>query len=55
MIHTVLDANAELGNLRFIVHTSDFASLLKQQITSGGGTTTLQYESGTYRINGIKC
>ena len=33
MIHTVLDANAELGNLRFIVHTSDFANLLKQQVT----------------------
>ena len=54
MLHTVLDANAELGNLRFIVHTSDFANLLKQQIESGGGTTTLQYESGTYRINGIQ-
>ena len=42
MLHTVLDANAELGNLRFILHTSDFANLLKQQIESGGGTTTLQ-------------
>ena len=54
MLHTVLDANAELGNLRFIVHTSDFSNLLKQQVTSGGGVTTLQYESGTYRINGIE-
>ncbi len=54
MLHTVLDANAELSSLRFIVHTSDFANLLKQQITSGGGATTLQYESGTYRINGIQ-
>ena len=54
MLHTALDANAELSTLRFILHTSDFANLLKQQITSGGGTTTLQYESGTYRINGIQ-
>ena len=54
MLHTVLDANAELSSLRFIVHTSDFANLLKQQITSGGGATKLQYESGTYRINGIQ-
>ena len=54
MIHTALDANAELGTLKFILHTSDFSNLLKQQITSGGGTTTLQYESGTYRINGIQ-
>ena len=54
MLHTVLDANAELSTLRFILHTSDFANLLKQQVTSGGGITTLQYESGTYRINGIQ-
>ena len=54
MLHTALDANAELSTLRFILHTSDFANLLKQQIESGGGTTTLQYESGTYRINGIQ-
>ena len=49
-----LPTHAELSSLRFIVHTSDFANLLKQQITSGGGATTLQYESGTYRINGIQ-
>ena len=54
MLHTVLDANAALGNLRGIVHTSDFANVLKQQINSGGGTTMLQYESGSYRINGIQ-
>ena len=54
MLHTVLDANAELSSLCFILHTSDFSNLLKQQVTSGGGTTTLQYESGTYRINGIQ-
>ena len=54
MIHTVLDAHADMSTMRFIVHTSDFANLLKQQIESGGGTTTLQYESGTYRINGIQ-
>ena len=54
MLHAVLHANAELGSLRFIVHTSDFANLLKQQITSGGGATTPQSESESYRINGIK-
>ena len=54
MIHTALDANAELSTLRFIVHTSDFSNLLKQQVTSGGGTTTVQYESGTYRVNGVQ-
>ena len=55
MLHAVLHANAELGSLRFIVHTSDFANLLEQQIASGGGgATTPQCESGSYRINGIK-
>ena len=53
MMELLADANADLTAARFLIHTSDLAGLLKQQITSGGGETTVTYDAGNYRIAGV--
>ena len=53
MIELLADANGDLTAARFLIHPSDIAGLLKQQVTSGGGDTTLSYVGNGYRIAGI--
>ena len=53
MIELLADSNGDLTTARFLIHPSDMTGLLKQQVTSGGGATTLSFEGGNYRIAGI--
>ena len=53
MIELLADANGDLTTARFLVHPSDMTGLLKQQVTAGGGATTLSYEGGSYRVAGV--
>ena len=53
MIELLADANGDLSAARFLVHPSDMTGLLKQQVTSGGGDTTLSFVGNGYRIAGI--
>ena len=53
MIHKLVDVNGDLANSRFLMHSSDFAKLLDQQVTTNGGTTTVSYEGGQYRVAGV--
>ncbi len=50
MIELLADANGDLTAARFLVHPSDMTGLLKQQVTSGGGDTTLSFVGNGYRI-----
>ena len=53
MMELLADAKADLTAARFLIHTSDLAGLLKQQITSGGDETTVTYDAANYRIAGV--
>ena len=53
MIELLADSNGDLTTARFLIHPSDMTGLLKQQVTSGGGATTLSFEGGSYRIAGV--
>lgn len=53
MIHKLVDVNGDLANSRFLMHSSDFAKLLDQQVTTNGGATTVSYEGGQYRVAGV--
>ena len=53
MIEMLVDANGDLATSRFLMHSSDFAKLLDQQVTTDGGTTTISFEGDRYRIAGV--
>ena len=53
MIELLADNDGDLTAARFLVHPSDMTGLLKQQVTSGGGDTTLSYVGNGYRIAGV--
>ena len=53
MIHKLVDADGDLATSRFLMHSSDFAKLLDQQVTTNGGATTVSFEGSQYRIAGV--
>ena len=53
MLHKLVDTNGDLATSRFLMHSSDFAKLLDQQVTTNGGATTVSYEGGQYRVAGV--
>ena len=53
MIELLADANGDLTAARFLIHPSDMTGLLKQQVTSGGGDTTLSFVGNGYKIAGV--
>ena len=53
MLELLGDQNVDLSRVRFVMHPSTAADLMRQRVDSSSGTLVLSYADSAYRIHGV--